>query len=81
MAAQWRPRLRVGHRWRGHVHWPGGGCRAARLDRPAGIVTFAPPKKPNELLNDWSNDISQMLNLIEGACHLIHKENMIHKIV
>jgi len=53
----------------------------ARLDRPAGIITFAPPKKPNELLNDWASDISQMLNLIEGACHLIHKENMIHKIV
>jgi len=53
----------------------------ARLDRPAGIITFAPPKAPNELLNDWSSDISQMLNLIEGACHLIHKENMIHKIV
>ena len=53
----------------------------ARLDRPAGIITFAAPKSPNELLNDWSSDISQMLNLIEGACHLIHKENMIHKIV
>mmetsp|Transcript_38677 Transcript_38677/g.87912 ORF Transcript_38677/g.87912 Transcript_38677/m.87912 type:complete len:443 (-) Transcript_38677:854-2182(-) len=53
----------------------------ARLDRPAGIITFAPPKKPNELLNDWSSDISQLLNLLEGTCHLIHKENMIHKIV
>jgi len=53
----------------------------ARLDRPAGIITFAPPKSPNELLNDWSSDISQMLNLIESTVHLIHKENMVHKIV
>mmetsp|Transcript_4642 Transcript_4642/g.7740 ORF Transcript_4642/g.7740 Transcript_4642/m.7740 type:complete len:443 (+) Transcript_4642:44-1372(+) len=53
----------------------------ARIDRPAGIITFAPPKSPNELLNDWASDISTMLNLLEGTCHLIHKENMVHKIV
>jgi 26S proteasome regulatory subunit N5 len=53
----------------------------ARVDRPAGIVNFAPPKAPNDLLNDWSSDISEMLTLLESTCHLIHKENMIHKIV
>jgi 26S proteasome regulatory subunit N5 len=49
----------------------------ARIDRPAGIVTFQKPKQPNELLNDWSSNISQMLNLVESACHQIHKEVMV----
>jgi len=52
----------------------------ARVDRPAGIVRFAATKTPNELLNDWSDDISQLLNTLESTCHLIHKENMVHKI-
>lgn len=52
----------------------------ARIDRPAGIITFSPPKPPEQLLNDWSSDISQLLNLLEGTCHLIHKENMVHRI-
>jgi 26S proteasome regulatory subunit N5 len=52
----------------------------ARIDRPAGIIGFAPPKSPNELLNDWSSDISSLLNLVESTCHLIHKENMVHKV-
>jgi len=53
----------------------------ARIDRPAGVISFVAPKSPSELLNDWSGDISQLLNLLEGSCHLIHKENMVHKIV
>lgn len=53
----------------------------ARVDRPSGIISFTPPKSANELLNDWSTDISALLNLLEGSCHLIHKENMVHKIV
>lgn len=52
----------------------------ARIDRPKGVVSFSAPKSPNELLNDWSADISSLLNLLEGSCHLIHKENMVHKI-
>ena len=52
----------------------------ARIDRPTGIVTFQAPKSPNELLNDWAGDIGALLTMLEGTCHLIHKENMIHKI-
>ena len=43
-------------------------------------MRFAATKTPNELLNDWSDDISQLLNTLESTCHLIHKENMVHKI-
>jgi len=52
----------------------------ARIDRPSGVVTFQAPKSPNELLNDWAGDIGSLLNMLEGTCHLIHKENMVHKI-
>jgi len=52
----------------------------ARIDRPKGIVNFAAPKTPNELLNDWSTDISTLLKMLESTCHLVHKENMVHKI-
>jgi len=52
----------------------------AKIDRPNGICVFAKPKDPNALLNDWSSDISSLLNMLEGTCHLIHKENMVHKL-
>jgi 26S proteasome regulatory subunit N5 len=52
----------------------------ARIDRPAGVVTFKKPQKPNELLNDWSGDISKLLNLVESTCHQIHKETMVHNL-
>jgi len=48
----------------------------AKIDRPNGIVVFAKPKTPNALLNKWSSDISSLLTMLEGTCHLIHKENM-----
>ena len=52
----------------------------ARIDRPAGVVSFEQPRTPNSLLNDWAGDISTLLTKLEGTCHLIHKENMVHKI-
>jgi len=52
----------------------------ARIDRPAAIVTFKKDKTPNELLNEWSSDITSMLDIVEKSCHLIYKENIAHKI-
>jgi 26S proteasome regulatory subunit N5 len=52
----------------------------ARINRPAGICVFAPTKDPNEILNDWAGDISQLLSLVEGSCHLIYKEMMMHRL-
>jgi len=51
-----------------------------KIDRPAKIAKFAKPKPAEEILSDWASDISKMLNLVEMTCHLINKENMIHKI-
>ena len=50
----------------------------ALMDRPAGIVSFARRKAPADVLNDWSGGISELLNLLEKTCHLIHRESIVH---
>jgi len=52
----------------------------AKVDRPAGLISFAAPKDANRVLNDWSNNINSLLGLIEKTCHLITKEEMLHSI-
>lgn len=34
-----------------------------------------------QILSEWNSDIGQLLQLVERSCHLINKENMLHKIV
>lgn len=46
----------------------------AKIDRPAGVISFQINKTANQILNDWSNDINSLLGLIEKTCHLISKE-------
>ena len=31
-----------------------------------------------DILNSWSNNISELLSKVEKTCHLIHKESMVH---
>jgi 26S proteasome regulatory subunit N5 len=52
----------------------------ARIDRPAGIVTFVPKETPSTTLNAWAHDVSSLMSLIDETCHLINKENMVHKL-
>ncbi|PRP74638.1 26S proteasome non-ATPase regulatory subunit 12-like isoform 1 [Planoprotostelium fungivorum] len=52
----------------------------ARIDRPKGLVSFRKTQHPNESLNAWSRDVADLLDLVEKTCHLIHRENMVHKI-
>jgi len=49
----------------------------ARIDRPAGIITFARKQTANETVEKWSNDISSLLALVDETCHLINKEYML----
>ncbi|OQR83534.1 26S proteasome non-ATPase regulatory subunit 12 [Achlya hypogyna] len=56
------------------------GSIYAKIDRPAKVVGFQKPQSPEELLTNWSSDISELLRLVETTCHLINKENMIHKV-
>mmetsp|Transcript_29938 Transcript_29938/g.41724 ORF Transcript_29938/g.41724 Transcript_29938/m.41724 type:complete len:447 (-) Transcript_29938:103-1443(-) len=52
----------------------------AKIDRPAQIVTFARKKTANEVVDEWSSDVSKLLGLVEKTCHLINKEMMVAKI-
>lgn len=52
----------------------------ARSDRSAGIVSFVTRKDPNTILNEWSSDVNQLLELIVKCGHLITKEEMVHSI-
>ncbi len=50
-----------------------------KIDRPSGIVSFQANRSAEEILTEWSGDISKMLSLMESTCHLINRENMVHK--
>jgi len=51
----------------------------AKINRPGGTVSFTQTKPCEEILTEWNADIAQLLGLVERTCHLINKENMIHK--
>merc|ERR1712137_315739 len=55
------------------------GSVFARIDRPAGVIDFTKPSAPVDTLNDWKDNVSQLLNLIEKTCHLVQRENMVHQ--
>jgi 26S proteasome regulatory subunit N5 len=52
------------------------GTIYARINRPDRVVTFAKPKDANEVLNEWSSNISSLLSHIETIGHLITKDEM-----
>jgi len=51
----------------------------AKTDRLARIINFARHKNPNDLLNEWANNISTLMQLVSKTTHLINKEEMVHK--
>uniref|UniRef100_A0A7S3RAI0 PCI domain-containing protein n=1 Tax=Dunaliella tertiolecta TaxID=3047 RepID=A0A7S3RAI0_DUNTE len=53
---------------------------AAKVDRPSGLVRFGKRQEPEDLLNNWSGNISRLLDLVEKSCQQISKECMIHKV-
>ncbi|CDK25365.1 unnamed protein product [Kuraishia capsulata CBS 1993] len=52
------------------------GVIYARINRPLKIVSFIKNKSENELLNDWSASVDELLEHIETIEHLINKEEM-----
>jgi len=52
----------------------------AKIDRPAGIVTFKLEQSHNDTLNQWSDDVARLLEAVETVSHLIQKENMVHNL-
>jgi 26S proteasome regulatory subunit N5 len=51
----------------------------AKIDRLEGTVSFQRPKEPNDLLNDWSHSVNELMSLVNKATHLITKEGMVHQ--
>ena len=51
----------------------------AKVDRLDGIVHFSKNQDPNEMLNDWSHNISNLMGLVMKTTHLINREEMVHK--
>jgi hypothetical protein len=41
------------------------------VDRPAKTVSFSKPKEANDVLNEWSGNIHNLLGLCEKLEHLI----------
>ncbi|CCH44575.1 26S proteasome regulatory subunit [Wickerhamomyces ciferrii] len=56
------------------------GTIFAKINRPAKVVSFAKPKDSNELLNQWSSNVDELLGHIETIGHLITKEEMMNGI-
>lgn len=53
----------------------------AKIDRPAGIVSFKTPNSGvDDVLNVWSGQVKSVLDLIGKTGHLISKEEMINQI-
>ncbi|CAK9208786.1 unnamed protein product [Sphagnum troendelagicum] len=52
----------------------------AKVDRPAGVVSFQSKQDSNDVLNSWAVSIEKLLELVEKSCHQIHKETMVHKV-
>merc|ERR1712241_1165706 len=51
----------------------------AKTDRLDGIVDFTKHQDPNDMLNNWSHSISELLSLVMKTTHLVDKEEMVHK--
>lgn len=50
----------------------------ARINRKTGEINFIKSKKPTDILNEWSSDISSLLGVVEKTCHMIQREYMVH---
>eukprot|EP00920_Eleutheroschizon_duboscqi_P020098 GHVT01047914.1.p1 GENE.GHVT01047914.1~~GHVT01047914.1.p1 ORF type:complete len:537 (+),score=115.78 GHVT01047914.1:365-1975(+) len=50
----------------------------AKLDRPAGIVSFRVKDQPCQALEQWTGAVKQVLDLVDESTLLIQKENMVH---
>lgn len=51
----------------------------ARIDRPAGLIDFQPRMSDAAVLNNWSSDMSKLLQTVEKVSHLVEKEWAIHR--
>lgn len=50
----------------------------AKIDRPAGLVSFRAPQLPSDRLNDWASSTNSLMQLVDKATHVIAKEKIVH---
>ena len=43
------------------------GSVYAKIDRPAGIVSFRNRKNAEDIMNDWSSDVQKLMTLVEKS--------------
>lgn len=55
------------------------GTVRAKTDRPAGVVSFARSQDPENVLNDWSSRLNDLMALVNKTTHLINREEMVHR--
>ena len=51
----------------------------AKVDRLDNIVHFTKHQDPNDMLNEWSHNINDLMGLVMKTTHLINREEMVHK--
>lgn len=52
----------------------------ARIDRPARVVNFAKPRSTDDILNEWSYNMKDLLSHLGKIEHLITKDEMMASI-
>lgn len=52
----------------------------AKIDRLANLITFEEKKSPQDILNQWSNNLNSLMDIINKTCHLINKEETVHAV-
>jgi len=55
-----------------------GTVQNAKIDRLDGEVKFKRVQSPAEVMDDWSYSISHVMSMMNKACHLMTKEEMVH---
>ncbi|XP_014674094.1 PREDICTED: 26S proteasome non-ATPase regulatory subunit 12-like [Priapulus caudatus] len=56
------------------------GTVYAKMDRLAGVINFVKAKDADSILNDWSFKLNTLMQTVNNTCHLINKEEMVHKL-
>ena len=56
------------------------GSVLLKIDRPRRIIAFGTQWSDEEYISSWTHDISKVLSMTEATCHLIRREQMVHKV-
>lgn len=51
----------------------------ATIDRLNGVVSFEAEKSYIEMMDEWSYNVDNVMVKINQVCHLMAKEEMVHK--